>query len=71
MREKNGMSMEDYEMIYKMYDLKGIWPEFFKNKVLYRETMLSRALSKSKMVFTKFLHRFEEAFTTGSFNHIA
>ena len=65
------MTMDDYMLLYKDKALKGIWPEFFTKGVLYREIMQSRALAKSKIVFIKFLFRYEQAFTTGKFTRIA
>lgn len=59
MREKTGITMEDYVILYNMEQIKWIWPEFFEKRVLYREVMYSRALSKSKKVFIKLLYRYK------------
>lgn len=70
-KEKSGITMEDYLILYQMEELREIWPEFFRKRILYRELMLTRAEKISKMIFEKFLFRYQEAFETGVFDHIA
>jgi hypothetical protein len=70
-KKKSGVTMDDYLALYQMEELRGIWPEFFRKRVLYRELMLTRAEKMSKIIFEKFLHRYAEAFETGVFDHIA
>ena len=38
---KNWISMSDYVVLYTIPALDEMWKEFFANKVLYRELMLS------------------------------
>jgi len=42
--EKRGVSMLDYQNIYKIPEFNDIFEEFFSKKILYRDLMLSRAL---------------------------
>jgi hypothetical protein len=70
-REKNGIVLDDYIFMYSLAELKPVWNLFFAKKVLYRDVMTSRALAKNRLIFIRFIHRFEEAFKTGVFDHIA
>lgn len=40
--DKDGISLTDYEYIYKIEELKEVWEQFFKNKILYSRLMTSR-----------------------------
>ncbi len=41
-KEKFGITMRDYLTLYRMEELREIWPEFFRKRVLYRDLMQSR-----------------------------
>jgi hypothetical protein len=68
---KTGITLDDYEFLYKIPELKEIWSKFFQKQILFRALMLSRANRKNRLIFMKFLHRFEEGFKDEVFDHIA
>lgn len=68
---QNGMSMGDYLIIYQMKGVREIWKEFFQRRVIYRELMLTRTEKITKIIFEKFLKRYQEAYELGKFDHIA
>lgn len=41
--EKDGISMQDFVTFYSIPELDEMWKEFFANKVLFRELMISRS----------------------------
>ena len=70
MKNKTGMNLKDYEVLYGMKELKAIWEEFFRTKVLFRELMASRAVEETKKVSLRTLFVFEKAFKDGHFSKI-
>ena len=56
--EKNGISMEDYAQIYRVKEFEKALTKMFKNRVLYRELMISRTAESSKPVFLEKLFKF-------------
>ena len=71
LKKKGTPSMQDYLTLYKMEELREVWKEFFKKRVMYRELMLSRTEKLNKLIFEKFQYRYQEAFESGEFSHIA
>jgi len=63
--------MSDFVTLYKCEELELMWKEFFENKVLHRELMLSRTLPKYRLVYVQFFHCFEKAFKTKKFEGIS
>lgn len=58
-RKKNGITLGDYLYLYSIGELREVWKKFFNQKVLYRDLMISRADSTSKLIYVKLLKRFE------------
>lgn len=63
--------MDDFLVLYSLEELKNIWIEYFQQKILYRDLLISRANEFTKYSFLKVLYRFQEAFETGVFDHLA
>ena len=66
-KSKVGITMEDYKKMYEVEDLKEVWEKFFSSQALYRELMISRTGAEYRLVYVRFLQKFEEAFRTGAF----
>lgn len=69
-KEKNGISMNDYETLYNEPRFEKAWEKFFRTKVLYRELMISRSSLKARRIHMKKLYVFEEAFLAKEFSKI-
>jgi hypothetical protein len=59
--------MEDYEKLYSIAGLENAWIDFFSRKILYRELMISRTEPHYKLIYVRFLHKFEDAFRMRKF----
>lgn len=69
-KKKSGISMEQYETMYKMKGLQDIWSEFFETKYLYRSLMVSRVGKDYRLVFVKFIDVYEKSFRNKKFQAI-
>jgi hypothetical protein len=69
-KAKSGISMNDYEMLYKVPEFQEAFVNFFKTKVLYRELMLSRSSLTARKTHMKKLAVFEDAFLSKEFTKI-
>ena len=67
---KNGISMKDYENLYRISAFEEAFDKFFKNKVLFRELMISRSSTKARKVHILKLNVFEEAYHSKNFSRI-
>lgn len=70
LRGKNGISLEDYERLYRMKEFSAAFEAMFRCKYLYRELLLSRSILATKKDHMKKLYVFEEAFRSQSFKKI-
>jgi len=69
-KEKNGISMTDYEKLYKVPEFEEVWKEMFETRYLYRAMMLSRSTAVARKIHVKKIPVFQEAFVTKIFNRI-
>jgi hypothetical protein len=70
LESKNGISMSDYEALYKMPEFEECWIYLFERRILYRELMLSRSTIGAKEIHVRKIYVFERAFKTKCFKHI-
>ncbi len=70
-KEKQGITREDYIRMFRIRELRNVWKKCFKTKFLYREMMCGKAELASKLVNAKFADIFERVFFTGRFPYIA
>ena len=67
---KTSISLEDYETIYNIKEFKDTLIKFFRNRVMYRNLMLSRISGENRRTYMRYIKRFEEAFILKEFTHI-
>ncbi len=70
-KNKHGITMEDYELLYNIQELEEVWKVFFSSKYLYRELMMSRTEDRYKVIYVGFLNKFEDAFRKRKFEGIS
>ena len=71
MSKKFGMTMQDYDRIYKCEELRPVLKEFFARKTMQRELMISRTTGENKIFHLYYLDVFERNFIKGSFKSIS
>lgn len=52
-QDKNGISMSDYEALYKEVAFEKAWKEMFATRQLYRDLMLSRSTTEARKIHIK------------------
>lgn len=62
--------MKDYENLYSIAEFRPIFGQFFAEKQLYRDLMVSRSSREAKIIHLRKLYVFEEAYQTMSFTRI-
>ena len=67
---KPGMNLNEYETLYRMEEFREILKDFFRDKVLYRTLMVSRAVLETKKTSLRMLGVFEKAFRARKFTKI-
>jgi hypothetical protein len=70
LRSKDGISLKDYENLYKIEEFEEAFKAMFKCRFLYREMLLSRSDPETKKIHQRKLYVFEEAFLSKSFTRI-
>lgn len=70
-RNKDGITVSDYNMLYKCPELRDPLKEFFSQKTLYRELMTSRTIPVYKVLYMFFLEIFEINFNKEEFKGIS
>lgn len=70
-KNKKGMTMNDFVTLYSRPELEAIWEDFFISRTLYRELMISRTEYEYRLVYVQFLNCFENAFRTKKFEGIS
>lgn len=69
-KSKKCINMQDYQDLFNYPIFRPILENYFKEKVIYRDLMVSRVEEKKKRHYFTKVHVFEEAFISRKFKKI-